>query len=112
MTTAKMPTRPPVISIVGSSGVGKTTLMEKLIPELVERGFRVGTVKHDVHGFEMGVMHAGKYFSPNSISSDLFVLMHIDSGCKKTSYATFKFSYWQYFQYQYWCRANGKIWLK
>jgi len=53
MTTAKTPIEPPVISIVGSSGVGKTTLMEKLIPELVQRGFRVGTVKHDVHGFEM-----------------------------------------------------------
>lgn len=53
MTTTKQSTEPPVISIVGSSGVGKTTLMEKLIPELVQQGFRVGTVKHDVHGFEM-----------------------------------------------------------
>ena len=27
--------------------------MEKLIPELVRRGYRVGTIKHDVHGFEI-----------------------------------------------------------
>ncbi len=43
----------PVISIVGKSGVGKTTLLEKLIPELKRRGYRVATVKHDVHGFEI-----------------------------------------------------------
>lgn len=43
----------PVISIVGQSGVGKTTLLEKLIPELKRRGYRVATVKHDVHGFEI-----------------------------------------------------------
>lgn len=43
----------PIICIVGKSNTGKTTLLEKLIPELTERGYRVGTVKHDVHGFEM-----------------------------------------------------------
>ncbi len=44
---------PPIISIVGSSGAGKTTLLEKLIPELVRQGFKVGTIKHHEHGFEM-----------------------------------------------------------
>ena len=44
---------PTVISIVGYSGSGKTTLIEKLILEFKLRGFRVGTIKHDVHGFEM-----------------------------------------------------------
>jgi molybdopterin-guanine dinucleotide biosynthesis protein B len=44
---------PPMVSIVGFSGAGKTTLLEKLIRELTARGCRVGTVKHDVHGFEM-----------------------------------------------------------
>jgi molybdopterin-guanine dinucleotide biosynthesis protein B len=43
----------PIISVVGKSGVGKTTLLEKLIAELKERGYRVATVKHDVHGFEI-----------------------------------------------------------
>jgi len=43
----------PIVSIVGRSNSGKTTLIEKLIPILKRRGYRVGTVKHDVHGFEM-----------------------------------------------------------
>ncbi|HUU81381.1 MAG TPA: molybdopterin-guanine dinucleotide biosynthesis protein B, partial [Acidobacteriota bacterium] len=43
----------PIVLFVGSSGSGKTTLLEKLIPELTRRGLRVGTIKHDVHGFEM-----------------------------------------------------------
>jgi len=44
---------PPIVCIVGSSGAGKTTLLEKLIPELTRRGIKVGTVKHDLHGFEI-----------------------------------------------------------
>jgi molybdopterin-guanine dinucleotide biosynthesis protein B len=43
----------PIVSIVGKSDSGKTTLIEKLIPELIRRGYRVATVKHDVHGFEV-----------------------------------------------------------
>lgn len=43
----------PVVAVVGWSGSGKTTLMEKLLGELTRRGYRVGTLKHDAHGFEM-----------------------------------------------------------
>jgi molybdopterin-guanine dinucleotide biosynthesis adapter protein len=43
----------PIVCIVGASNVGKTTFLEQLIPALLERGYRVGTLKHDVHGFEM-----------------------------------------------------------
>jgi len=43
----------PILSIVGKSDSGKTTLIEKLVPELTRRGYRVATVKHDVHGFEI-----------------------------------------------------------
>jgi molybdopterin-guanine dinucleotide biosynthesis protein MobB len=46
----------PVICIVSAvSNTGKTTLMEKLIREIVWRGYKVGAVKSDCHGFEMDV---------------------------------------------------------
>ncbi len=43
----------PIVSIVGKSDSGKTTLLVKIITIQKERGYRVATVKHDVHGFEM-----------------------------------------------------------
>lgn len=44
----------PVISIVGRSKSGRTTLVEKLVRELKRRGYRVGTVKHHSHpGLEL-----------------------------------------------------------
>jgi len=48
----------PIISIVGKSDAGKTTLIEKLVPELKRRGYRVATIKHDAHQFEID--HPGK----------------------------------------------------
>ncbi len=39
----------PTLSIVGKSGVGKTTLIEKLIPVLRARGLRIAVVKHHAH---------------------------------------------------------------
>jgi molybdopterin-guanine dinucleotide biosynthesis adapter protein len=48
----------PIVSIVGKSNSGKTTLIEKIIPELIRRGWRVGTIKHNMHGFEID--HEGK----------------------------------------------------
>ena len=44
----------PIVCIVGRSGAGRTTLLEKLISELKRRGYRVATVKHHAHpGFEI-----------------------------------------------------------
>jgi molybdopterin-guanine dinucleotide biosynthesis adapter protein len=48
----------PIVSIVGYSNSGKTTLIEKMIPELKRRGFCVATIKHNRHGFEID--HEGK----------------------------------------------------
>lgn len=43
----------PIISIVGKSNSGKTTLLESLIAELKRRGRKVATIKHTHHDFEM-----------------------------------------------------------
>lgn len=37
---------PPIVSIIGKSKSGKTTLIEKLVRELKSRGYRVATIKH------------------------------------------------------------------
>lgn len=47
-----------IVSIVGKSDSGKTTLIEKLVPELTRRGYAVGTIKHDAHQFDID--HPGK----------------------------------------------------
>ena len=48
----------PVVSFVGRSESGKTTLLEKVIGELKSRGYRVGVIKHTPHGFDID--HEGK----------------------------------------------------
>lgn len=45
----------PIVSVVGKSGSGKTVLICGLLPELKKRGYRVGTIKHDVHGFDIDI---------------------------------------------------------
>lgn len=43
----------PILSVVAYSGTGKTTLLEKLIPELKKRGLRICVMKHDAHDFQV-----------------------------------------------------------
>lgn len=40
---------PPALAVVGWSNSGKTTLLARLVPELRQRGLRVGVVKHSSH---------------------------------------------------------------
>jgi len=44
---------PPIVCFVGRSNSGKTTLIEKLLPSLNRLGIKTGTIKHDVHGFDI-----------------------------------------------------------
>ncbi|HLC16416.1 MAG TPA: molybdopterin-guanine dinucleotide biosynthesis protein B [Thermodesulfovibrionia bacterium] len=46
------------VSFVANSDTGKTTIVEKLIRELKNRGYRVGAFKHDAHRFDID--HPGK----------------------------------------------------
>lgn len=39
----------PILSIIGKSNTGKTTLVEKLIAALKRRGYRIATIKHHFH---------------------------------------------------------------
>jgi molybdopterin-guanine dinucleotide biosynthesis adapter protein len=44
----------PLVTVIGKSGCGKTTLMEKLVAELKRRGYRLATIKHHSHrGFDI-----------------------------------------------------------
>ncbi len=53
------PGKPPLVLVVGFSDAGKTTVLEKLIPEFVRRGYRVGTIKHH-HGARLELDKPGK----------------------------------------------------
>ena len=48
----------PAVSFVAKSNTGKTTLLEKVIADLKQRGYRVGVIKHDAHRFDID--HPGK----------------------------------------------------
>jgi molybdopterin-guanine dinucleotide biosynthesis protein B len=43
----------PLVSFVGRSNTGKTTVIERLIPILRERGLKVAIIKHHPHDFEI-----------------------------------------------------------
>jgi len=43
----------PVLGFAAFSGTGKTTLLEKLIPQLTAQGLRIAMVKHAHHAFDI-----------------------------------------------------------
>ena len=42
-----------ILGMIGWSGSGKTSLLAKLIPALIDRGLSVSTMKHTHHDFDM-----------------------------------------------------------
>lgn len=48
-----LPDVPPAVCIVGKKNSGKTTLVVALVAELASRGWRIATIKHGHHDFEM-----------------------------------------------------------
>lgn len=51
----------PVIAICGVKNSGKTTLVEKLVSALVQKGLRIATIKHDAHQFDPDVPGRDSY---------------------------------------------------
>ena len=43
----------PIVTFIGRSNSGKTTLLTKVIPCLKERGFRVASIKHSHHNVDI-----------------------------------------------------------
>ena len=58
----------PLVCIVGHSGSGKTTYIERLIPELKKRGYRLAVIKHHQHEFDIDVegKDSWRYFKAGS----------------------------------------------
>ncbi len=53
--------KPVKIAVSGVKNSGKTTLIEKLIPELKKRGIRTAVIKHDGHEFDADVPGTDSY---------------------------------------------------
>jgi molybdopterin-guanine dinucleotide biosynthesis protein MobB len=53
MTSRSPNATPPMVSIIGRKHSGKTTLVVRLVAELVRRGHRVATIKHGSHTFNL-----------------------------------------------------------
>jgi molybdopterin-guanine dinucleotide biosynthesis protein B len=76
----------PTVSFVGKKRSGKTTVLEGVIAELVQRGRRVAAIKHDTHGFSVDapgtgshrMRAAGATVTVISSSEDVAVMSHVD----------------------------------
>jgi molybdopterin-guanine dinucleotide biosynthesis protein B len=63
----------PLISIVGTSKIGKTTFIEKLIPVFKEKGLRVATIKHHHLDFEIDKVGKDTYRHKEAGSSTVIL---------------------------------------
>ena len=48
----------PVVAFVGRTNAGKTTVLERTVAALRQRGYRVGVIKHSHHGVELDTQGA------------------------------------------------------
>jgi molybdopterin-guanine dinucleotide biosynthesis adapter protein len=62
-----------VLGLVGWSGCGKTTLLTRLIPELVGRGLKIATLKHAHHSFDTDVPGKDSYEHRKAGASEVIV---------------------------------------
>jgi molybdopterin-guanine dinucleotide biosynthesis protein B len=78
---------PPIVSVVGKSDSGKTTLLEALIKILRQRGHRVAVIKHAAGGFELDtpnkdswrLSQAGSEVAAVSAKEKLAIIRHLEN---------------------------------
>lgn len=84
-----------IIGVAGFKNAGKTTLVEKLVGELTKRGYRIATVKHAHHSFDID--HEGRdSFRHRAagasevavISRQRWAIIHESRGEEEPSFAT------------------------
>jgi molybdopterin-guanine dinucleotide biosynthesis protein B len=82
-------TRPFVFGVTGWKNAGKTTLTERLVTEFVRRGWRVSTIKHAHHGFDIDRpgkdSHRHRIAGAREVlvaSPDRWALLHEHSGAE------------------------------
>jgi molybdopterin-guanine dinucleotide biosynthesis adapter protein len=64
---------PRVLGIVGWSGSGKTALLIRLIPLLVQRGLRIATLKHAHHEFDVDTAGKDSYEHRKAGASEVII---------------------------------------
>ncbi len=64
----------PIVCFVGRSNSGKTTLIERVIPELVRCGYKVATVKHAGHGVDLDTEGKDSWRHKHAGASSVVVL--------------------------------------
>ena len=70
----------PAIAFAAYSGTGKTTLIEKLIHTLKQKGLRLAVIKHDGHKFDID--HEGKdSWRFTHAGADITMISSADLGC-------------------------------
>ena len=62
-----------IFGIAGYSGAGKTTLIEKLLPELTARGLKVSVIKHAHHEFDIDRPGKDSYRAREAGASEVMI---------------------------------------
>ncbi|WJW74760.1 molybdopterin-guanine dinucleotide biosynthesis protein MobB [Thiohalobacter sp. IOR34] len=65
--------QPPVLGFAAFSGTGKTTLLTRLLPQLCERGLRIGMIKHSHHDFDIDIPGKDSYRLRKAGASQMLV---------------------------------------
>lgn len=75
----------PALSVVGRHNSGKTTCIERLIAELVERGHDIGSIKHHSHvGFDIDYPGKDSYRHRAAGASETIIASPGQVACVKT----------------------------